>query len=364
MHLWIADPESLAEHLARWRGIDAIALDTEFIRERTWWPQLALVQLAAPGQDTALLVDPTSPGMARALRPLLQDPAVLKLMHSASEDLQALLHACDAVPTPLFDTQIAAALSGVGAGMGYQKLVETLLGITLPKDQTRSDWMRRPLSAAQLDYAADDVLYLHAIHAALRERLQALGREPWLAQDAARLAATIADDAPDPWPHLAVRGAQGLPAIAQARLCRLLRWREAAARASDRPKGWVLDPALALTLARKPPATPQAFQALLDATPGAPRRMREELWELLIKPLADDERELPLASAPEGTDRQRLRELQDAVAAQAGQLGIDPGTLASRRILEALLDPRLRQGALQGWRKDLLEPVLAPLLAR
>ncbi len=362
MHQWIAEPDVLAARIAGWKGIDAIALDTEFIRERTWWPQLALVQLAAPGEDTALLVDPTVPGMAAALRPLLADPAVLKLMHSASEDLQALLAGCEVVPSPYFDTQVAATLCGIGAGMGYQKLVETLLGVALPKSETRSDWLKRPLSPSQLEYAADDVLHVHALHAILRERLRELGREAWLAEDCARAVANAADDTPDPWPHLALRGAQFIDAAAQARLCRMLRWREAQARSSDRPKGWILDNELAIALARKPPVDIGAFNALLDATPKAPRKGRGGLWDALNAAPTADDRDMPLAAAPDGADKQRLKALQDAVAGEAARLGIDPGVLASRRTLEALMDPKRRPAALTGWRLDQLGPVLAPLL--
>jgi ribonuclease D len=169
LSLWINTPQALSERLARWAGQPLVALDTEFIRERTYYPQLALVQLAIP--DDILLVDPLVPGMDAALRPLLVDPSVTKLMHSASEDLQALMRGCAALPAPLFDTQVAAALVGLGAGLGYQKLVEQVTGIALAKGETRSDWLRRPLSESQLEYAADDVRYLHQVHAQLDRRL-------------------------------------------------------------------------------------------------------------------------------------------------------------------------------------------------
>ena len=143
---WIDTPERLAAHLAGWAGQTLVALDTEFIRERTFYPQLALVQLAIPGD--VLLVDPLVPGMADALRPLLVDASVTKLMHSASEDLQALSRGVGAVPEPLFDTQVAAAMAGYGAGLGYQKLVEQVTGHQLAKGETRSDWLKRPLPAS------------------------------------------------------------------------------------------------------------------------------------------------------------------------------------------------------------------------
>ncbi|MEO8849644.1 MAG: ribonuclease D [Casimicrobiaceae bacterium] len=364
-HAWIDQPDQLAERLSRWQAPPLLALDTEFIRERTWYPQLALVQMTIPGQPV-LLVDPTADGVAELLQPLLRNPEVTKLMHSASEDVQALLRGCESTPGPLFDTQIAASLAGLGAGMGYQRLVESVLGVNLPKSETRSDWLRRPLSPAQLEYAADDVEYLHALHAELQTRLRELGREAWLAEDCARLLQQSAQDVPDPNPHLALRGAQYLDAAAQALLVRLLRWREVQARAGDRPRGWILDNELAVALARKPPTDQRAFNTLLDAQPKSPRRLRDELWNKVSMPLTADEREIPLVSQPDAAQKKRLRALQDAVAVVAAELQLPDSVLASRRALEALLDagadaeqwPR----SLQGWRRPLLEPALLPVL--
>ena len=356
---WIDTPDALRARTGQLPA--AIGLDTEFIRERTYWPQLALVQVAlGPGDDDILLVDPLAPGMHEALAGLLQDPAVLKIMHSPSEDLVAFRHACGALPAPLFDTQLAAALCGHGAGLGYQKLVQAITGVELAKGETRSDWLRRPLSPAQLEYAADDVRHLHALHARLDEALRASGRDAWLREDSARLLAAAADDAGDRWPHLAMRSAQFLDHDGQLRLLRLLRWREARARSSDRPRSWVLDNELATALARKPPADPAALQAVLDATPKSPRSLGEPLWRALSTPLAD-EAEAPLARG-EDRDKKQLRAMQDAVAATAAGLGIPEGVLASRRLLEGLQDGGGWTGALAGWRRTVMEPALAPLL--
>ena len=356
---WIADPAELAERLAHLP--DRIGLDTEFVRERTYWPQLALVQVALSGDaDDVLLIDPLVPGMTQALAPMLSDPAVLKIMHSASEDLIALRQACGVVPTPLFDTQIAAALAGVGAGVGYQRLVQDSLGVALPKGETRSDWLRRPLSPSQLDYAADDVLYLHALHDRLAGMLEAQGRSAWLVEDCARLVANAERDEPERWPHLGVRTAQFFDGDAQRRLLRLLRWRETHARASDRPRNWILDNELATQLARTPPADRAALQARLDAHPKAPRKLGDAIWKAFTTPLADED-EAPLARQEE-RDRPALRRLQDAVAARTAELGLPDGVLASRRWLQGLLDGDGWRGPLAGWRRAQLEPLLAPLL--
>ncbi len=360
MPIWIDTPDALRARLATPPAV--IGLDTEFIRERTYWPQLALVQIAlGETEDDILLIDPLQPGMCEALAPLLADAAVLKVMHSASEDLVAFKHACGVLPAPMFDTQIAAALAGVGGGMGSQKLVQAITGVALAKGETRSDWLRRPLSESQLEYAADDVLHLHALHRHLDATLAAQERSAWLQEDCMRLLATVADDDGERWPHLSMRSAQFLTRDAQLRLVRLLRWRDAQARRSDRPRSWILDNELAVAIARNAPADRNALQALLDATPKAPRSLGDALFNALTTPLAD-EAEAPLARGDD-RDKKQLRAMQDAVAAAAAELGLPDGLLASRRLLEALQDGGGWTGPLAGWRRGVLEPRLTPLLA-
>ncbi|WP_363796556.1 ribonuclease D [Lysobacter firmicutimachus] len=361
---WITTPAALLAHFdpkpAR------IGLDTEFIRERTYWPQLALVQIAiereAEAEPVILLIDPLRPGIAEALAPILADTAILKIAHSPSEDLVAFKRACGVVPKPLFDTQQAAALAGIGGGLGYQKLVEQLTGVTLAKGETRSDWLRRPLSPSQLEYAADDVRHLFAMHDALDGLLGQLGRRDWLAEDAARTVANAENEAPERWPHLSMRSAQFLDAAAQRRLLRLLRWRDGYARDSDKPRSWILDNELAATLAKQAPSDRDALLRLLDAHPKAPRKLADAIWTALSTPLADED-QAPDAAVAETRDKQRLRQLQDAVAQRSAALGLPDGVLASRRWLEALLDHGIWPEALSGWRRSALEPALAPLLA-
>lgn len=378
MSLWINDPAALQAHFAA--RPSRIGMDTEFIRERTYWPQLALVQIAidsstagdlsadgaySKGADfngTILLVDALAPGMAAALVPILADPSILKVMHSASEDLVAFKHACGVVPTPLFDTQQAAALTGIGGGLGYQKLVEQLTGVALTKGETRSDWLRRPLSPSQLEYAAADVRHLFAMHDTLDGLLGQLGRREWLAEDAERTVFNAKNEAPERWPHLSIRSAQFLNRDAQRRLLRLLRWRDLYARDNDRPRTWILDNELAVALARNVPADIAALQAQLDAHPKAPRKLGNTIWQVLAAPLPD-EADAPDAGVGEARNKNRLRKLQEAVAARSSDLGLPDGVLASRRWLEALLDYGDWPDALSGWRRAALEPALAPLLA-
>ncbi|MDQ1093838.1 ribonuclease D [Xanthomonas sacchari] len=357
MPYWIKQPAELSERLAQRPA--RIGLDTEFVRERTYWPQLALVQMAVG--DEILLIDPLIPGMPQALAPWLSDPDILKIMHSASEDLVAFKCACGTLPRPLFDTQIAAGLAGLGAGMGYQKLVLEITGVHLAKGETRSDWLRRPLSPAQLEYAADDVRHLFAMHDALQTRLQALDRSAWLHEDGERLLGTVEQDDGERWPHLGMRSAQFMDRPAQLRLLRLLRWRDAQARHSDKPRSWILDNELAATLARFPPDDRQALLALFDKHPKAPRKLSDALWQALTTPLAD-EADAPLALAASDDNKAALKRLQDAVAARSAELGLPDGLLASRKHLEALLESAQWPQPLAGWRRRELEPRLQPLL--
>ena len=356
MAIWINTPEELrARHELR---PTRIGLDTEFIRERTFWPQLALVQMAV-GEEI-LLIDPLAPGMPEALAPWLTDTTIIKVMHSASEDLVAFRHTCGAMPQPLFDTQIGASLAGIGGGMGYQKLVQEITGVALAKGETRSDWMRRPLSDAQLQYAADDVEHLFALHDAIGARLDDQGRRQWLEDDAQRLIASVANDE-ERWPHLSMRASQFLDAASQRRLLRLLRWREQQARASDRPRSWILDNELAATLARVPPADEAALSALFEQFPKAPRKLAGAVWEALVTPLADED-QAPQALQATDANKQALKKMQDAVARRAAELELPEGVLASRKHLESYLGTGEWPASLAGWRQRELESRLQVLL--
>lgn len=354
---WIDCPAD-ASCLQDWHEAGPVAMDTEFMREKTFYPELALVQLGRPGD--VLLLDAPRLGRLPAMVALLQ-ASCLKVMHSASEDLQALHHAYGVLPAPLFDTQVAAGLVGLDPSMSYQKLVAELCGVPLEKGETRSDWLRRPLSEAQLHYAADDVRYLLEPHAELARRLEALGRRTWLDEDCQR-AIEQAVGADDPHPHLAVRPAQGLPRGQQARLRRLLRWRDGQARAGNRPRSWVLDPGLALDLAQRAPLDRGAFEQLLDRNPKSPRKRRDELFELVNAEPSAEELDIPLAELPDPQERDQLRRLQQAVTSIAAALGIHESVLASRKHLETLLREGRWSSHLSGWRRGLLESKLVPLL--
>lgn len=357
VHKWIGEPAALDAWIARQPPHGLIGMDTEFMRTDTFRPRLALIQ-ANFGSGIALL-DAPKLGAHAALAARLRDPACVCVMHSASEDLEALAAILPDGPIALFDTQIAAAMAGLGAGLSYQKLVALLLGIDLPKAETRSDWLRRPLTDAQVDYAAQDVAHLPQLHALLAEKVAVLGRSDWLAEDCWRLIERICRATPDTQPQRAFRGAADWPPQRQALLRRVLLWRDASARALDKPRPWILDDAHALNLVAQPPRDSNELFERSKGLRALRAAQRQELLAVLQTPLTADELAIaPIPAALTSAEKRALASMRDEVAAIAAKLDLPEGLLCPRRHLESLLGERAWPAALEGWRKPLLHEVL------
>lgn len=356
---WIDRTETLLELASH--APATFGIDTEFMRVNTFFPRLALIQLAF-GQRVAL-IDPLASIQLDALGAVLADPARTVVMHSASEDLEALATRFPNTIAGLFDTQIAAAFAGLGAGLGYQKLVREILAVELPKAETRSDWLRRPLTQQQIEYAAHDVIHLPALQAALAERVAARGYTAWLAEDCARLLDRARQREPDAQPQTGLRGAADWPTERQALLRRVLLWRDATARRTDTPKPWILDDAAALDLSAHPPREATELAERTKGLRGLRSGPRAELAELLRRPLAEDELTFePIPRAPSLREKPALAALKDAVATRARELDLPEGLLCSRRHLETLLVGRRWPSALEGWRRAVLHDALLALL--
>ncbi len=345
---WIDRPEIATAFIGNLPDAP-IALDTEFMRTQTYYAELALVQVRC-GEELAL-IDPCAPGVVQVLGPLLAD-ARDKILHSASEDLDVLLRALGAVPAPLFDTQIAATLCGAALPPSYQKLVASELGVELAKGATRSDWLQRPLSEEQMQYAADDVRYLPALHGRLFARLTELGRLPWLYEEGER-AATKAREA-DANPHLKVRSAERLTAAQQQRLWRLLTWREREARARNRPRTWILDNAIAQRVALLDKPSPQALANACTIDGRAQPRLVEKLERIVMAAPTEDELVIPLASELNDSEKARAREIKTLVDARAGALGMSADFLLPRRGIEHWAREGELPSDLRGWRSEVL----------
>jgi ribonuclease D len=357
IHTWIEDSATLAAWIGSHSAPTTIALDTEFMRTNTFRARLALVQLNIGG-SVALLDAPKLDAMA-ALTTHLRDAACTCVMHGASEDLEALMPALPQGPATLFDTQIAAAMVGLGFGLSYQKLVAALLGIDLPKAETRSDWLQRPLTPAQLDYAAQDVEHLPLIHSMLAQKLATLGRSEWLAEDARRLVDRVCNTQPDLQPQRAFRGAAGWPREQQALLRRVLLWRESTARTLDKPRPWILDDAHALDLVAQPPKDADELFERCKGQRALRSAQRHELLDVLQASLQPEELDItPIPSAATSAQKRLLSVLRDEVTAIAQRLELPEGLLCPRRHLETLVYDGAWPAALDGWRTPLLRDAL------
>lgn len=345
----------LASHLAH---APRIALDTEFLRERTYYAELALIQLA--DTERVALLDPLADLDRAQIAAVLNRPGQCKVLHAARQDVEVLLPWTGTPLTPILDTQIAAGLCGYGAQVGYGELVAKELGVVLDKGQTRTDWTRRPLSAAQLAYAADDVRYLLPLAAQLEQKLAQLGRTDWLAEELAGLTdpALYRVDPAAAWQRF--KGIEALPPPEQLRLRALAAWREERAVLRNLPRGWVLTDDAARIIARAVPKTLDDLSRLDVMAPGAV----EKLGPLLLAALAatadqpTDGIVQRMEGRPDPVERERQKRLTDAAKGVATTLGLAPELVATQRDLRRLLRGEAVTAVFTGWRlSHLLEPL-------
>ncbi len=332
--LVLDEPAAFSRAAKAWARSPVLGMDTEFVRERTYHANLGLVQVS-DGQ-TVWLLDPLTRGAAETIARLLRDERITKLLHSPSEDLEVLRHAFGCLPEPLVDTQLACALLGQPLQLGYHKAVEWLLAVQVDKDLTRSNWCARPLSEAQLRYAALDVCLLPEMWRRLEPELQQLGRLDWLAEDSRRQARRALEPSPpeDAWQR--IRGAGRLDGTSLAILQRLAGWRERVAQERNRPRGFIIPDAALLQIARLKATEPDR----LESIEGLHRRARERHGKALLgmvrQSLESGARVAPLPSlAP--AQRRTLAALRSVVEREARALGVEPAVLASRRELETLV---------------------------
>lgn len=358
---WIEQRSELEQWLDGLSSGALLGLDTEFMRRNTFYPQPALLQLSWHGRYA--LVDPLAFEMAETLRPL-ESANVVTLIHSASEDLEMLSPWLPEGPRVLFDTQIAAAFVGMGLGMSYRALVHAFTGVELDKGETRSDWLQRPLTESQRDYATLDVVYLETIHQHLTERLAQRGRIAWHAEDCERLKRKSCPREGDPQPQVAYRSAAEWPREQQAFLRRILLWRDATARLQDKPRPWLLEDALALGFAQHPPRTLADLEQRASGQRALRSAQRTELFELLQVPVTDEEiaSTAPIPPLPQGNAKQALAAMKLYVDTLATELDLPPGLLCSRRVLEEYVVTARWPDALEGWRRDILHDRLSSLL--
>ena len=331
-----------------------ITVDTEFLRETTFWPKLCVVQLAS--DDEAAAVDALADGIDLApLFALMADPGVVKVFHAARQDVEIFWHLAKLVPAPLFDTQVAAMVCGFGDQISYSDLVQTVTKVQLDKSSRFTDWSRRPLSEAQIVYAIADVTYLRDIHRCLLAKLEASRRVGWLDDEMATLTATATyEQHPErAWERYRnrVRKPRDL-----AVLMDLAAWREAEAQARDVPRSRVLKDDIMIEVAL---AAPRSLDALgeLRALPKGMERSKAggDIVAAVERGLARDPKSLPRIERDRRSAGGATIELLKVLLRQVSEShGVAAKMIATVEDLEAIAgDDRADVGALKGWRRDL-----------
>ncbi|WP_407311813.1 ribonuclease D [Pseudomonas sp. nanlin1] len=365
---WIRDDDSLARHCAHWQTLPYVALDTEFMRVDTFYPIAGLVQVGDGA--SAFLIDPLAIEQWQPFAELLQNPSVIKVLHACSEDLEVLQRLTGSLPAPLFDTQLAAAYLNLGFSMGYSRLVQEVLGLELPKGETRSDWLQRPLSETQVSYAAEDALHLAEVYEALAPKL--LGdKYAWVLEDGAELVAQLRREVNPDELYRDAKLAWKLSGAQLAVLRELCAWREREARARDMPRNRILREHALWPLARYQPDNLAALAKVEDMHPRTVRQDGEHLLALIKQAASLPSEQWP-ATLPEplpidaATLLKRLRAIGQA---EGERLGIAPEIMLRKKTLEALLKTGYPHGpyqlpdSLRGWRRESMGQALLDCLA-
>ena len=355
----VVSASRLCEVVSLCREKSVVAIDTEFARFNTYFPIVGLIQLY--DGDGCYLIDPVEIEDISSLTVLIEDSSVTKIFHACSEDLEVFKHSLGVAPATLFDTQIAAAMLGVGFSVSYQNLVEHYLDIRVPKEETRSDWLRRPLTNAQLKYAALDVIYLLQVYKKQHQHLQQIGRTSWVEQECRDLPTTIATQIDPLAYYQRVKNTARLTRRQLGLLQSLCAWREIKARELDIPRNRVVDEKSLFLIAQLSLHKPD-FQESANLSPRQLRKYGDDLQSMVDAIANVAEHELPPAVLKPTTrvNSKSLKSLKKVVDQKAEEINVAPEMLAKRRHLEQLLRSVDDQGqyslpaAFDGWREAVI----------
>jgi ribonuclease D len=372
----VTDNQTFQQLCQQWKSASFLAIDTEFIRTSTFYPHVGLIQINDGADNT--LVDPLTINDWELFCDLLQDKDIVKIMHSCSEDLQVFMASMQVLPEPVFDTQIAAGLLNEGFGCSYQTLVKNILDIDLPKGETRSDWLQRPLSENQCHYAALDVACLPTIYQHQKSALKESGRLGWLEEECALLITQYSEELKGDYSdyYLSFKGAWQLKSEELAVLQLLAQWRELRARKRDKPRNWIVKDKQLLEIAKLRPSSLEDLKHIDDLGRHFLHHEGDEVLGVVKQALEISADLLPISLPKplEGNEKQQLKNGQQFAEQKALELGLPTEMLIRKRWLISLLQNMrnlskedLEQNTdtveflpveLAGWRKPLLIPEL------
>jgi ribonuclease D len=352
----LTDSAELAALCARLSTVPFVTVDTEFLRETTFWPKLCVIQVAS--EQEAVVIDALAPGLD--LSPffaLMTNPAVVKVFHAARQDIEIIWKLSGTTPSPLFDTQVAAMVCGFGDQVSYEQLATSLANARIDKSSRFTDWSRRPLSDAQIEYAMADVTHLRVVYAKLQEKLDRNKRHDWLTEELAFLTSpdTYQQKPEDAWQRLKgrVRKSKDL-----AILIELAAWREREAQGRDVPRSRILKDEAVLDVAMSAPTTVEALGRLRTIPQGFERsRVGTDILECVEKGLAADPKSLPALdrdrsrAQPNGSVVQLLKVLLQSVSEQNQ---VAAKLIATMEDLEDIaIDDGKDNPVMQGWRREI-----------
>lgn len=361
---WIENEEQLNKACEKWLRCKLISVDTEFMRSRTYFPIAGLFQV---NDATAnYLIDPTTIDDFSSFKAVLEDTSLVKVLHSCSEDLEVFHKSLGLVPNNLFDTQTAAAVLGYGFSVGFGNLCQGMFGVNLPKSETRSNWLQRPLSDAQLQYAAIDVEYLTAIAVRLMKEAQEAGRLMWVKEECDKLIDAFFEVQNIESAWLRNKSSWKLDERELQRFKELSRWRELKARERDVPRNRIVKDHVLISLAQQAPSEMAELNEVEGITPRMLSSDGSRLLELIEQANKADAEELP-ARMPRplpASAKDKIRRLREKVQAMAEQENVSAEILVRKKEYEDLVRRGTRDGvwalpeSLQGWRKAMIGDLL------
>lgn len=364
--VWITTDEELASACAAWQQLDFIAVDTEFLRRSTYFPITGLIQIGDGA--SAFLIDPQTIGDWQPLTDLMVNPNVVKVFHACSEDLDVFDRLLGVLPTPFFDTQIAEAYASAQWSMSYAKLVAHYLHIEVAKDETRSDWTVRPLTAAQERYAALDVIYLAQIYPRQKAVLEQKQMLDWALEDCESLQWQYQQNNDPLQNWQGVKASWRLDRLGLTVLKHLYIWRDETARVNDVPKGQVLKERTLWGLAKFRPNNHRDIGRTEELTPKQHRLYGDDIMTILekVKALPESDWEALLETPLPSQAGDLSKEIRAYVAQLAQEMDVAQEVLLKRKLLDPIVRALYEKTELAwdnpqlcGWRRErVIEPIL------